>query len=255
MKKIILFSLIKRQIHFVLVSLFFTASLLNAQEEPKHYDYNGASRQMHRIYYGELQETLYCGCHYANKKKIDFTSCDFVPRENPKRKSFKRANRIEWEHIVTAHNMGHFLPCWKEGGRKNCSNHDETFDLMEGDLHNLYPSIGEINGDRSNFMFSQWTNTPELMYGKCSTIVDFKLKKIQPRKDVRGLIARVSFYMEKTYGVLLSKQDRKLFEAWDSMYPVNEKECLRDKRIYDVQGDHNPFVYKKCLEEKLYLEE
>ncbi|HOG68097.1 MAG TPA: endonuclease, partial [Fibrobacteraceae bacterium] len=139
--------------------------------------------------------------------------------------------------------------------RKNCSNNNEQFDLMEGDLHNLYPAIGEVNGDRSNFMFSQWTNEPEPMYGKCSTIVDFELKKVQPRKEARGIIARVSFYMEKTYGVSLSNQDRKLFEAWDRMYPVNSKECLRDKRIYNVQGDHNPFVYDKCVEQKLYLDE
>jgi deoxyribonuclease-1 len=30
------------------------------------------------------------------------------------------------------------------------------------------------------------------------------------------------------------------------MYPVTEKECERDRRIFKVQGDHNPFVYKKC---------
>lgn len=142
--------------------------------------------------------------------------------------------------------MGHFLPCWKDGGRKNCSANDSLFKIMEGDLHNLYPAIGEVNGDRSNFMYSQWTNTPEPMYGKCRTIVDFKQKKVQPREEARGIVARVSFYMEKTYGIKLSNQDRKLFEAWDKMYPVTEKECERDRRIFKVQGDHNPFVYEKC---------
>ena len=232
---------------YILIAL--VASFLVAQEGPRHYDYNGASRQMNRIYYGELQESIYCGCRYQNKKKIDFSSCSFAPRENPRRKSYRRANSIEWEHIVTAHNMGHFLPCWKEGGRKNCSSNNEQFDLMEGDLHNLYPAIGEINGDRSHFMFSQWTNEPTPMYGNCSTIVDFKLKKIQPRKEVRGLIARVHFYMEKTYRISLSSQDRKLFEAWDKLYPVNEKECLRDERIFKVQGNRNPFVEKSCPEQ------
>lgn len=234
---------------YIIIAL--VASFLVAQEGPRHYNYNGASRQMNRIYYDELQESIYCGCRYENKKQIDFSSCNFAPRENPKRKSYRRANRIEWEHIVTAHNMGHFLPCWREGGRKNCSSHNEQFDLMEGDLHNLYPAIGEINGDRSNFMFSQWTNDPPLMYGSCGTIVDFKLKKIQPRKEVRGLIARVHFYMEKTYEIKLSSQDRKLFGAWDKLYPVDEKECLRDERIFQVQGNHNPFVEKSCLEQKM----
>ncbi len=235
--------------------VFVTLLLLNnpiLAQNTKHYNYRGASRQMEKIYHGELRETIYCGCEYFDKKHINFESCDFKPRNNPRRKSFVRANRIEWEHIVTAHNMGHFLECWREGGRKNCSNKDEKFDLMEGDLHNLYPAIGEINGDRGNFMFSQWSNEPTLMYGSCETVVDFKLKKIQPRKEVRGLIARVHFYMEKTYGIRLSNQDRRLFEAWDKMYPVTAKECLRDERIFQIQGDRNPFVEKQCLENNLY---
>ena len=230
------------------LSVFITIawSRVDPGEPPRHYNYRDAGQQMRRIYYGELQETLYCGCRYRDKKHIDFSTCDFAPRNNPNRKSFKRAESIEWEHMVTAHNMGKHLPCWREGGRKNCSANDTAFKRMEGDLHNLYPAIGEINGDRNNFMFSQWTNDPEPMYGQCKTIVDFKLKKAQPREEARGIIARAHFYMEKIYGINLSKQDRQLFEAWDKMYPVTEKECERDRRIFKVQGDHNPFVYEKC---------
>ena len=241
MRRAVIFSL-------SLIALFatFSEARVDPTAAPRHYNYRDASKQLRRVYYGDLQETLYCGCKYDDKKNVDFSSCDFKPRENPNRKSYKRAERIEWEHMVTAHNMGHFLPCWKDGGRKNCSVNDTTFKLMEGDMHNLYPAIGEINGDRSNFMYSQWTNNPEPMYGACKTIVDFKEKKAQPREEARGIIARASFYMEKTYGVKLSNQDRKLFEAWDKMYPVTEKECERDRRIFKVQGDHNPFVYEKC---------
>jgi deoxyribonuclease-1 len=226
----------------------FSFAKVNPEAAPKHYNYRDAGKQMKRIYYGDLQRTLYCDCRYIDKKTVDFSSCNYKPRENEKRKSFKRAQRIEWEHIVTAHNMGQHLPCWRDGGRKNCSANDSTFKIMEGDLHNLYPAIGEVNGDRSNFMFNQWTNSPTPMYGECETIIDFEEKKVQPRKEVRGLIARVHFYMEKTYGINLSKQDRKLFEAWDRAYPVTERECERDRRIFKVQGDHNPFVFEKCQE-------
>lgn len=219
---------------------------VDPEAAPQHYNYRDASKQLRRVYYGELQRTLYCDCKYLDKKHIDFSTCNFRPRENPNRTSTKRAERIEWEHIVTAHNMGKQLPCWHDGGRKNCSANDTIFKVMEGDMHNLYPAIGEVNGDRSNFMYNQWTNSPVPMYGECETIVDFKEKKIQPRKEVRGLIARIHFYMEKTYGIKLSKQDRKLFEAWDKTYPVTESECERDRRIFKVQGDHNPFVFEKC---------
>jgi endonuclease I len=35
--------------------------------------------------------------------------------------------------------------------------HDEVYQRAEADLHNLVPSIGEVNGDRSNFSFG-WPN-------------------------------------------------------------------------------------------------
>ena len=162
------------------IAFSFSLAAVDKEPPPQHYNYRGAGQQMKRIYYGDLQETLYCGCRYNDKKKVDYSTCNFRPRENPRRKSFKRAETVEWEHIVTAHNMGHFMPCWRDGGRKNCSANDTLFKILEGDLHNLYPAIGEINGDRSNFMYSQWTNNPEPMYGECETIVDFKLKKAQP---------------------------------------------------------------------------
>lgn len=241
----------KQKILFVCLGVVLISCGLLFAEKPRHRNYRGASQVLAQVYTGDLAKDLYCGCPYSGKQNIDTVPCGFRPRENPRRKSYKRARRIEWEHIVTAHNMGHFRPCWRDGGRKNCTYNDPTFEMMEGDLHNLYPAIGEINGDRSNFMYSQWTNSPEPMYGSCETVVDFKLKKVQPRKEIRGLIARVHFYMENQYGVKLSNQDRKLFEAWDKMYPVTKEECERDRRIEKKQGNRNPFVEKACKEQGL----
>lgn len=238
----------KQKILFICCGVVLLSYGLLFAEKPRHRNYRGASQVLAQVYTGDLAKDLYCGCPYSGKQNIDTVPCGFRPRENLRRKSYKRARRIEWEHIVTAHNMGHFRPCWRDGGRKNCTYNDPTFEMMEGDLHNLYPAIGEINGDRSNFMYSQWTNSPEPMYGSCETVVDFKLKKVQPRKEIRGLIARVHFYMENQYAIKLSNQDRKLFEAWDKMYPVTKEECERDRRIEKKQGNRNPFVEKACKE-------
>ena len=238
----------KQKILFICCGVVLLSYGLLFAEKPRHRNYRGASQVLAQVYTGDLAKDLYCGCPCSGKQNIDTVPCGFRPRENPRRKSYKRARRIEWEHIVTAHNMGHFRPCWRDGGRKNCTYNDPTFEMMEGDLHNLYPAIGEINGDRSNFMYSQWTNSPEPMYGSCETVVDFKLKKVQPRKEIRGLIARVHFYMENQYAIKLSNQDRKLFEAWDKMYPVTKEECERDRRIEKKQGNRNPFVEKACKE-------
>ncbi len=73
-------------------------------------------------------------------------------------------------------------------------------------------------------------------------VVDFKAGKAMPRPKVRGMIARTYFYMSQRYGLRLSKQERRLFEAWSRHYPVESWERQRNQRIACVMGWGNPFV-------------
>jgi len=41
---------------------------------------------------------------------------------------------------------------------------------------------------------------------------------------------------------IISRQDRKLFEAWDTEAPVDDWERERARRIEQRQGNKNPFV-------------
>lgn len=143
---------------------------------------------------------FYCGCRY-NGNRVDLKSCGYQPRKNP-----QRAARIEWEHLVLpAWVIGHQRRCWQQGGRKQCARSDETFRRAEVDLFNLVPSIGEINGDRSNLSFA-WLPQPPTQYGACPMVVDFKAGKAMPRPKVRGMIAHFYFYMSQRYGLRLSKR-------------------------------------------------
>ncbi|EAL4168614.1 deoxyribonuclease [Campylobacter jejuni] len=156
----------------------------------------------------------------------------YTPRNEytKKGKINQRAKRIEWEHIMPAQNFGKHLPCWKEGGRKACQN-DPLFTKMEADKQNLVPAIGEINGDRSNFRYAEApTNLKYTQYGNCKVYTDFKAKRFYPANYSKGWIARSYLYMSKTYNIRLSDQERKLMEAWDKQYPIDEKE----KRIREL---------------------
>lgn len=161
------------------------------------------------------------------------------------RKNLNRASRIEWEHVVPAWQFGHQLQCWKSGGRKLCGKNDR-FRKMESDLHNLVPAIGEVNGDRSNFSFSQWNGNVGANYGSCPVKVDFKTKKVEPPKHSRGAIARTYLYMESQYKFKLSRQQKQLMNSWNKIYPTTKWECERNKRITNVQGNPNKFVTEKC---------
>ena len=215
------------------------------QASPAHpKSFNQAKKMARSIYLKNLPQTsFYCGCDIEVKGKkwtTDFARCGYEVR-----KQEKRASRIEWEHVVAAWEFGHQRLCWQEGGRKNCGRKDKLFKKMEADLHNLVPAIGEVNGDRSNFRFSQWNAKPT-QYGQCQVSVDFKGRKVQPPAHTRGQIARTYLYMQKTYSLKISKSQLKLFKAWDKTYPVDTIECRRDTEIAKVQGNHNEFVQAQC---------
>lgn len=185
---------------------------------------------------------FYCGCKISwhGKKGVpDLNSCGYSVRKNA-----NRAERIEWEHVMPAWEFGHQRQCWQNGGRKSCSK-DADYRRIESDLHNLQPAIGEVNGDRNNFQYSQW-NGGEQQYGQCGMKVDFKQKLAQPPERARGAIARTYFYMRDQYHLRLSRQQTQLFTAWDKQYPVTSWECERDNRIAKVQGNHNSYVQQAC---------
>lgn len=191
----------------------------------------------------DTSQTFYCGCpiQWQGMKGVpDLKACQYEIRKNP-----NRAQRIEWEHVVPAWMFGHQRQCWQKGGRKNCTK-DPVFNLMETDLHNLQPAIGEINDDRSNFQFSQW-NGPATQYGQCRMKIDFKGKLAEPPERARGAIARTYFYMRDRYNLRLSKQQTQLFDIWNQRYPVTSWECERNRRILKVQGNDNSYVSHYCL--------
>ncbi|WP_394201355.1 endonuclease [Shewanella waksmanii] len=222
----------------------FVGSLSWASDAHHPTSFNQAKRIAKSIYADSLpHQSFYCGCYIdiQGKKWIpDLASCGYQVR-----KQQKRAQRIEWEHVVPAWELGHQRQCWQQGGRKHCAKTDSQFKKMEADLHNLVPAIGEVNGDRSNYRFSQWNAKPE-QYGACQMTVDFKGRKVQPPAASRGQIARTYLYMQQTYGLAISNSQLKLFKAWDKSYPVDTIECQRDNKIAAKQGNHNPFVQQQC---------
>jgi len=184
---------------------------------------------------------LYCGCDWQwmgrSGGRVDLASCGYEVRADR-----NRAQRIEWEHVVPAWVMGHQRQCWQKGGRENCKSTDPVFRVMEADMHNLSPSVGEVNADRSNYQFGMLTSTPKQYGGTCPTKTDFKQRVTEPRNEVKGQIARVYFYMHDRYNLSMSRQQQQLLMAWHKMYPVSDWERERDRRIARSMGHHNPFV-------------
>jgi deoxyribonuclease-1 len=185
--------------------------------------------------YAERPKTFYCACAYQGNR-VDLDSCGYSVR-----KQQRRAARVEWEHVVPAWVIGHQRQCWQNGGRKNCARTDATFKAAEADLHNLVPSIGEVNGDRSNYALGMLSEKPT-QYGACPMVVNFKAKTAMPPQPVRGAAARIYLYMADHYQLRLSKLDRRTYEAWNRQYPVSEWERWRNQKVGCVMGHGNPYV-------------
>jgi len=206
----------------------------------------------------DLQIAFYSQCTYSSKKQknnkyklvVDKESCGYTPRK-PKN---KRTHYIEWEHIVPAHAFGHGLTCWLEGddkcyskskdkhykGRRCCNKVSKEFKYMQADMYNLVPSIGELNGDRSNFTFTQLSGESR-KYGKVNFEVDFKARKVEPPEYAKGQIARTYLYFKKTYNLSISKKQMKLYQAWNKQYPMTDREKSLYKKIEKIQG--NEFIF------------
>lgn len=226
-------------------SVSTSAWAVNDKLLPRHPTSFSAAKRYAAQIYRQHPFSFYCDCPivWQEKKMIpELTKCGYKIRKNA-----NRANRIEWEHVMPAWQFGHQLQCWKDGGRKDCGK-NAKFRKMESDLHNLYPAIGEVNGDRSNYRYQPWNGTEGQFYGQCTMKIDFKNKQADPPESTRGAIARTYLYMSEQYGITLSPAQQKLMNGWNKMYPPTKWQCQRNLAIAKIQGNLNPFVTTACSE-------
>ncbi len=213
--------------------------------------------------YNTHRITFYCGCTFSKKKKV---RC--------KVGKGKRAERIEWEHVVPASQFGRTFSSWESytsltcripslirkifsircetfSGRENARRESKLYRLMESDMYNLTPAIGLINQRRSNYPYGTIPGERR-EFGKCDFEVSRKVA--EPPPNVRGDIARTYLYMDGAYPGrnILSRKEKKEFQKWDTADPVDAWECERCKKIEKLQKNENPFVKKSCREKGLW---
>ena len=130
--------------------------------------------------------------------------------------------------------------------RRKCAEKvNEEYRRMQADMYNLYPAIGEVNGRRSNYSMAIISGEKR-EFGECDIEIDNKT--VEPKESIRGEIARTYLYMDSVYPGrgILSKKNRKLFDAWNQSDPVDKWECERAKRIERIQGNSNLVVLENC---------
>lgn len=213
--------------------------------------FSRAKRLLEQQVYYDHRETIYCGASFDAQKNISLPDGFTTPAHQ------KRIARMEWEHAVPAENFGRSFQEWREGapecisrrgkpfkGRRCAEKANIEYRYMQANMYNLFPAIGAVNAVRSNKRYSVLPGIPT--FGTCPAKVDDT--RFEPSDRAKGQVARAALYMAEAYAprYRLSDQQRRLFEAWDKLFPVTSWECTRAKRIERLQGNENACVKKRC---------
>ncbi|MFA9374428.1 MAG: endonuclease [Poseidonibacter sp.] len=238
--------------YILILTLFIYANLFASNENTKIHSFSKAKKLLEKKVYNEVEKTtIYCAATFDSKKNI----INANGYESNKHK--KRAKRIEWEHVVPAENFGRTFVQWREGdpacidkrgnsykGRKCASKTSKEYKYMQADMYNLFPAIGSVNALRSNFGFVASSSSNKTL-GECKMII--ANKEVVPTNRSKGIIARTYLYMDISYdNFSISKKDKKLFQAWNKMYPITKQECQRAKLIKKIQGNTNIILEREC---------
>ena len=171
------------------------------------------------LYVGNNQ-TLYCSAPFhANKR-----------------------NGVNVEHVFPMSWATRALEC---GSRKQCRANSAPFNLIEADLHNLYPALQTVNSARSSFRFGEVQGEARRFGRVCDFEVDTRARIAEPAPTVRGDVARAMFYMAYRYkqqGLVIFKKQSQLLLKWHQADPPDEREKSRNDKIESLQGNRNPFI-------------
>ncbi len=208
-----------------------------------------ASKQLLNQVWSDHRVEVYCGCSFDATMRVIGT-CGLPIPLTRKGEPNPRARKIEFEHVVPAEDFGRQRPCWREvqkDRRGHCEETDPVFAQMHADPRNLLPALGLLNQYRSNLRYAEISGESRA-FGSC----DFERnplgngeRTIEPPNALKGDVARVYLYFERTYGssgYRVSRQQMQLFLAWSKLDPPDAWELERDRRIEKLTGTSNPIL-------------
>ncbi len=249
-----------KRTHNIFVATFILILALigtaNVAGNTSNDSFSRAKRNLAQVY-ADHRITVYCGALYDERGYVTLPA-GFITLSHQ-----KRAEKIEWEHIVPAENFGRAFSEWRDGdplcvdnrgnafrGRKCAEKVNMEYRHMQADMHNLAPAIGAVNAVRQNYNFTMLPGVANT-FGTCAMKIEGN--KVEPPEAARGMIARTYKYMADAYPRYnMGRPTEKLMDAWDKMYPPGAWECTRAKRIEAIQGNENHVTKARCLKLRLW---
>jgi deoxyribonuclease I len=122
-------------------------------------------------------------------------------------------------------------------------NHRYSTQLQKADLHHLYPVDSRANSSRGNIPFGYVTNlSSNLCKASKRGPTARGTTAFEPPDQHKGNVARAVFYFSLRYETSLLEEQEMALRLWHLLDPVDEEERLRNERIFEIQGNRNPFI-------------
>ena len=143
---------------------------------------------------------------------------------------------------------------------------------VPGDLHNLRPTLINVNSDRSSCPFndipdnvtSKWYYQKTISSSIPATAIENWSESdgssgnchFEPRESYKGNIARAVFYfftIQKNYAdVSFFNSMKTTLLQWHQQDPIDQDEIDRNAKVKAVQGNDNPFVLDATLPQRMF---
>ncbi len=176
---------------------------------------------------------LFWGQVYRNGGKTLYSQQQFGP------------NKPEWinvEHVFPMAWVVKALVRQKKCiDRRDCRKKSPRFNLIESDLHNLYPSRRDLNMIRGSYRFGVIKGELRL-FGGYDFEIDSHQRLIEPAPASQGEIARSMFYMADAYDLKLFAKQAKTLAYWNKIDQPSKEEKRRNDLIEELQGTRNLFI-------------
>ena len=160
---------------------------------------------------------------------------------------------IGWMQVVLPNFYAKDMTCFKDdgcvspytgntyGGTLCCRQKNVAYQKIQGDLYNYIPVVSLLIEARGTRRFGV-VKKADFVIGQTR----FDKQFIEPEASVKGDVARVYLYMDKTYNIQLLQTQKKLFLQWHKMDKVDEQECALSKIYKKILKRINPYVEEGC---------